>query len=224
MKINADFEQRVVVQTASMDWIPSPTAGVERRMLDRVGEEVARATSIVRYAPGSAFPEHVHSGGEEFFVLEGTFSDEHGDYPAGTYVRNPVGSSHSPRSEGGCTIYVKLRQMHPNDFDAVRVYTADEPWHPGLVEGLSVLPLHTFGTENVALVRWAPGTVFQPHTHWGGEEILVVQGTFEDEHGTYPEGTWIRSPHASRHTPFSRTGCTILVKTGHLADGEYTYE
>ncbi|GAL13613.1 hypothetical protein JCM19233_4618 [Vibrio astriarenae] len=51
--------------------------------LDRVGGEVARATSIVRYKPNSAFSPHTHDGGEEFFVLEGVFSDEHGDYPQG---------------------------------------------------------------------------------------------------------------------------------------------
>jgi anti-sigma factor ChrR (cupin superfamily) len=96
MEINADFSQRVAVHTARLPWVPSPTAGVERRMLDRIGDEVARATSIVRYAPGSQFSPHSHGGGEEFLVLEGAFHDEHGEFPAGSYIRNPPTSRHAP--------------------------------------------------------------------------------------------------------------------------------
>src|SRR6516164_811579 len=111
--INADFTQRIVIATETMPWIPSPQAGVERRMLDRIGSEVARATSLVRYAAASSFPAHEHALGEEFLVLNGVFSDEHGDYPAGTYIRNPPLSRHAPRTAPGCTILVKLRQMEP---------------------------------------------------------------------------------------------------------------
>src|ERR671922_130962 len=107
MRINADFTRRVSVHAATSDWVQSPMPGVERKMLDRVGDEVARASSIVRYAPNSRFSAHTHGGGEEFLVLQGVFSDEHGDYSPGTYVRNPVGSCHTPHSEGGCTLFVK---------------------------------------------------------------------------------------------------------------------
>jgi anti-sigma factor ChrR (cupin superfamily) len=170
----------------------------------------------VRYAPGSRFERHVHGGGEEILVLEGTFSDEHGDYGAGTYLRNPAGSSHAPFSEKGCTILVKLQQMHPADQQRLVIDTSKSSWVPGLVSGLEVLPLHAFGSEHVALVRWAPGTVFQPHGHPGGEEIFVLDGVFQDEHGTYPAGSWLRNPPGSVHRPWSEMGCTIWVKTGHL--------
>lgn len=216
MQINADFTQRVVVRPGDADWVPSPMAGVERRMLDRIGGEVARATSIVRYAPNSHFSAHSHGGGEEFLVLEGVFSDEHGDYPAGTYVRNPIGSRHTPHSDAGCTIFVKLHQFDARDTEQKVVRTDQMAFAPGLVDGLTVLPLHQFEGEQVALVRWATGTRFNRHRHWGGEEILVVAGVFEDEHGAYPAGSWLRSPHGSVHTPFSREGCLIWVKTGHL--------
>lgn len=216
MNIRSEFRERAVVRPGDEDYVPSPLPGVERLMLDRVGDEVARATSIVRYAPGSRFFAHTHGGGEEFLVLEGTFADERGEYPAGTYVRNPPGSSHAPWSEEGCTLFVKLMQFDPADLAHKVVDTRAAEWLPGLVEGLSVMPLHEFGPEHVALVRWAPGTVFKPHTHWGGEEILVLEGTFEDEHGAYPAGSWLRSPHLSQHTPFTREGCTIYVKVGHL--------
>ena len=218
MKINADFNQRVVIQTTDIPWVDSPMSGVQRRMLDRVGEEVARATSLVRYAPGSYFSAHTHGGGEEFFVLDGVFSDEHGDFGPGTYVRNPVGSSHTPYSKDGATIMVKLWQMSPEDQSRVVIDTTKAGWAPGLVPGLEVLPLHTYGTEQVALVKWAPGTKFQPHRHWGGEEIFVLEGTFADEQGVYPKGTWLRNPPDSVHTPFSEEGCLIYVKTGHLSD------
>jgi anti-sigma factor ChrR (cupin superfamily) len=216
MDLHADLSQRVVMDADALAWSPSPVAGVERRMLDRLGGEVARATSLVRYAPGSRFERHRHGGGEEILVLEGTFSDEQGDYPAGTYLRNPVGSSHAPFSEAGCTIFVKLRYQDLSDTERVVVNTRAAEWSPGLVPGLKVLPLHAFGTQHTALVRWAPETFFQPHPHWGGEEIFVIEGVFSDEHGDHPAGTWLRSPHGSRHTPFSREGTTLYVKTGHL--------
>jgi anti-sigma factor ChrR (cupin superfamily) len=216
MDLHADLRQPVVLDTGSLGWAPSPMAGVERRMLDRRGGEVARATSIVRYAAGSRFDRHSHGGGEEILVLEGVFSDEQGSYPGGTYLRNPVGSSHAPFSDAGCTILVKLHQMHPADRQRVRLDTTREAWLPGLVPGLEVMPLHAFGSEHVALVRWAPGTVFQPHGHPGGEEILVLDGVFQDEHGGYPAGSWLRNPPGSIHRPWSEAGCTIWVKTGHL--------
>lgn len=216
MKLNADLNQRAVVSSSELPWVDSPMPGVQRRMLERDGEEVARATSIVRYAPDSHFSAHTHGGGEEFFVLEGVFSDEYGDYPAGTYVRNPVGSTHTPFSTDGTTILVKLWQMNPDDQQRVVVDTTKAEWFPGLIDGLKVLPLHSFGSEHVALVKWAPGTQFQHHGHLGGEEIFVLDGVFEDEFGTYPKGTWLRNPNGSRHTPFSTAGALIYVKTGHL--------
>jgi anti-sigma factor ChrR (cupin superfamily) len=216
-ELRADFDQREVVSLDAEPWRPSPSPGVDRRMLDRVGDEVARATSVVRYAPGSRFDSHTHDLGEEFYVLEGVFSDEHGDYPAGTYVRNPPGSSHAPFTEGGCTIFVKLRQFALDDTERLVIDTTGRPFLPGATPGLTVLPLHEHRGVNTALVRWAPGTVFQPHTHYGGEEILVLEGVFSDEHGDYPAGTWLRSPHLSRHSPHSDPGCLIYVKVGHLA-------
>ena len=216
MELHADLNQRALHDTNALAWMPSPMAGVERRMLDRRGGEVARATSIVRYAPGSRFERHVHGGGEEILVLEGVFSDEQGDYPAGTYLRNPVGSSHAPFSQEGCMILVKLHQMHPADQQRLVIDTLSACWVPGLVSGLSVMSLHAFGSEHVALVRWEPGTVFQPHGHPGGEEILVLDGLFQDEQGSYPAGSWLRNPPGSSHRPWSEAGCTIWVKTGHL--------
>jgi anti-sigma factor ChrR (cupin superfamily) len=216
MMINSDLNRRARIDSAAMQWEASPQALVWRKCLERDGGEVARASSIVKYEPDSVFAPHEHGLGEEILVLEGVFGDEHGQYPAGTYLRNPPGSRHAPRSEFGCLLFVKLRQFDPGDGETVRIDTRHAQWYPGSVPGLSVLPLHEFGHEHVALVRWQPGTRFHLHAHFGGEEILVLDGVFEDEYGSYPAGTWLRSPHMSRHHPFSTLGCTIYVKTGHL--------
>lgn len=215
--LNSAFDRRVVLQEASAVWRPSPLPGVERWMLDRVGGEVARATSVVRYAPGSRFDHHVHGGGEEILVLEGTFSDEQGDHAAGSYLRNPPGSAHAPFSEEGCLLLVKLWQFGSGDTESVRLNTRLTPWRPGLVPGLSVMPLHEHNGISTALVRWAPNTRFNTHRHPGGEEIFVLDGVFCDEHGRYPRHSWLRSPRWSQHTPFTgEEGALIYVKVGHL--------
>ncbi|MBY0265929.1 MAG: cupin domain-containing protein [Burkholderiales bacterium] len=217
MNLNHDFRLRVVQHAAEATWTPSPLPGVTRRMLDRVGGEVARATSIVRYAAGSRFDAHGHPGGEEILVLDGVFSDEHGDYPAGSYLRNPPGSRHAPFSREGCTLFVKLWQFAPDDLKSVRINTTTAAFRPGLVPGLTVLPLHEHAGVSTALVRWAPQTQFNPHTHPGGEEILVLEGMFRDEDGEYPAGSWLRNPRWSRHTPYTGAeGALIYVKVGAI--------
>jgi anti-sigma factor ChrR (cupin superfamily) len=217
MRINADLNERVVIETEGMDWVASPAAGVERRMLDRDGAESGRATTIVRFAPGSEFPPHDHPGGEEFLVLAGTFSDETGDFGPGTYVRNPVGSRHKPASREGCTILVKLCQMNPADQAEVRIDTNAVPWHaPEGVDGVEYLVLHEFGTEKVVMVRLGASAPAIPHDHPGGEEIFVVEGSLIDEHGRYPKGTWLRAPSGSVHSPYTDEGCVLWVKSGHL--------
>jgi anti-sigma factor ChrR (cupin superfamily) len=220
MLVNADFSERVVVRQDEYRWVDSPMPGVERMMLDRVGDEVARATSLVRYAPNSSFSPHTHSGGEEFFVLEGEFGDEHRRYPVGTYVRNPIGTSHSPRvGAAGCVILVKLHQFDTDDLTPVIIDTrgTDTQWSVEYAPGLDVMPLHRYRNENVALVRWAANTPFNEHTHDGGEEVFVIEGCFFDEYGEYPAGTWLRNPDQSSHKAFTRDEDALLyLKSGHL--------
>ncbi|MBK7422944.1 MAG: cupin domain-containing protein [Propionivibrio sp.] len=216
-RLNDDFDQRIVAHAADAVWRQSPQPGVERRMLDRVGAEIGRSTSIVRYAPGSAYSAHIHGGGEEILVLDGVLTDESGDYPAGSYVRNPPGTTHTPSSREGCTLFAKLWQFAADDRDRVHIDTRRADWHPGLVPGLSVMPLHGHDGISTALVRWAPNTRFNTHSHPGGEEILVLSGVFRDEAGEYPEGSWLRNPRWSSHTPFTgEQGALIYVKVGHL--------
>lgn len=217
-RINADFAERVVIATDTMPWIPSPQAGVDRRPLDRIGGEVARATSLVRYAPASSFPAHEHALGEEFLVLSGVFSDEHGDYGEGTYVRNPPRSRHTPRTAPGCTILVKLRQMPPTEAQRVVINSKKAAWTLGDANGLAQLPLHFAADtgESVAIERLEPGAQQTEVDCPGGEEIFILSGNLHDEHGNYGAGTWIRNPAGFRRRLGSNSGATYWAKRGHL--------
>lgn len=213
--INMDFSQPAVIDTNRQDWQASPMAGVWRKPLERQAAEHGHTTSLVRFAPQSHFSRHGHPLGEEILVLEGTFSDEHGDYGPGCYFRNPPGSAHTPFSREGCTLLVKLDQFDPKDTAPVRIDTRNTAWLPGQGR-LQVMPLHDHKGEHVALVKWPAGERFQPHRHFGGEEIFVLSGEFKDEYGSYPAGTWLRNPHMSEHFPFVEEETVIWVKVGHL--------
>ncbi len=213
--LNLELDKAVVIDTNEMDWEASPSAGVWRKPLAREAAEHGHTTSVVRYDAGSAFSAHAHPLGEEIFVLDGVFSDEHGDYPAGTYLRNPPGSRHSPRSEAGCVLLVKLDQFDPADLATVRLDTNRSDWLPG--EGrLEMMLLHDFAYESVVLLRWPANSRLDPHVHFGGEEIFVLSGTLYDEYGRYPAGTWLRNPHNSEHCPYVEEESVIWIKTGHL--------
>lgn len=217
MNINADFSRRAAVHAARLPWIPSPMPGVERRMLDRIGDEVARATSIVRYAPGSRFSAHTHGGGEEFLVLDGVFSDEHGDYPAGSYIRNPPTSHHIPGSAPGCTIFVKLWQFDPADRTHVSTDTGMLTYvpQPGL-PGVETMPLFADSREIVRLERWAAGAeIMLPAP--GGIEVLLLDGDFIEGGETFAAQSWLRLPAGGvlRATAGAR-GCRVWIKSGHL--------
>ncbi len=216
MNIEPDLSQRIAIQQSTLPWIDSPVAGIQYRSLEQGDGEAARSTAIVSYAPGTSVGSRSHELGEEIVVLDGILTDGSGSYGKGTYIKNPPGHATACESASGCLLFVKRQHLEPDDALRIVVETANMPWYQGLVEGLSVMPLSEFGTRHTALVRWAPGTRFNPHRHYGGEEIYVLDGVFEDEFGRYPAGTWLRSPHLSAHCPFSIEGCTILVKTGHL--------
>ncbi len=217
-ELNADLSQRVVVSTATMDWQESPSPNVLRKRLDLIGPpEAGRVTSVVQYRPDSRFPSHPHPDGEEILVLEGVFCDEHGRYPAGTYLLNPEGFSHAPFSDEGCVLFVKLRQYPGTERRQVTIDTNSAEWQIG-GPGREVLPLYGEDgyPEGIRLVRLAPGTEVPEHDHPGGEEVFVLEGGIEDEDGTYGKGDWLRSPPGSRHSVRSEQGCLMYVKVGHL--------
>jgi len=217
MRINADFSRPATVLATDQEWIHSPEHGVDRIMLDRIGDEVARATSIVRYAPDSSFARHEHALGEEFLVLDGIFSDEHGDYPAGTYVRNPPGSGHTPFSKEGCRILVKLRQFDPSDLRPVVVNTADASlWPPATEQRASTLLLHQFQTEKVQMLRVPGGCDFSIVTNDGGVEVLVISGSVEYDQQVLDVSSWLRLPAGSDLRLSAREDSVLWVKSGHL--------
>jgi quercetin dioxygenase-like cupin family protein len=224
MELNADFKQRAVVHAATLAWTASPMPGVDRRMLDRIGGEVARATSIVRYAPGSRFSPHVHDGGEEFLVLAGVFQDEHGDYPAGSYVRNPPTSRHTPGSMPGCVLLVKLWQFDPDDRRGVRLDTTTMNFQPAPDRpGVEILPLFQDLREDVRLERWAPQAAIRLHAP-RGLELLVLEGGFVETEQDFCEQSWLRLPAgATLQATTGSAGCRAWIKTDHLVQVNYSH-
>ena len=216
MRINDDLSRPVIVHAAKLDWVPSPAAGVDQRMLFRLGGEVARATSSVRYAPGSAFPRHTHGGGEEILVLEGVFQDEHGDYPAGSYFRNPPGTSHVPASKDGCTIFVRLWQFRDGD-QAQTVRRPDEGQtmepRPGAA---SATVLFNDGHEEVRLEHWTAGATVAAGNQRGLEFLVLSGGMTVGSEALRPQ-SWCRLPAGTGlEATFGPQGAQIWIKEAPL--------
>ncbi|WP_298856044.1 cupin domain-containing protein [uncultured Ruegeria sp.] len=214
MELNSDFSSRVVVHSDQLEWQASPMKGVDRRMLDRIGGEVARATTIVRYAPGSKFSAHTHTGGEEFIVLDGVFQDEHGDFPEGTYVRNPPTTGHTPGSEPGCTIFVKLWQFDMDDRNQFRKTMADELAAP--VNGVATATLHKDDREVVTYSHVDAGTEVTSDAP-GGIELLMIGGSLTSGDDVLTKNDWLRLPEGEALSAVAGPdGAKVWMKTGHL--------
>ena len=219
MDVNADFTKRVLIHADSIAWENSPMPGVERRRLDRVDSENDRVTTIVRYAPNSKFSSHIHSGGEEFIVLEGVFEDDYGQWPVGSYIRNPPQSSHTPGSADGCTIFVKLWQFQPDDRTFVHaqlnklgsVPDRDRP-------GAEVSPLYKDTHENVRFEYWNPGASIKTEAS-GGAEVFVLEGGLTESGEELRKHSWLRVPiNSTLNAIAGPVGAKVWVKTGHLQD------
>lgn len=214
--LNMDFSQTVIIDTDAATLVASPAAGVWRKPLAREQRERGHATSIVRFDPGARFAQHGHPLGEEILVLDGTFSDEYGDFPAGSYIRNPPGFKHTSFSKQGCTLFVKLHQFQPDDRQQIHIDTRNTPWMPGLGH-LKIMPLHEFKAEHTALVHWPAGYQPAADKSWGGEEILVLSGELRSQHQRYGVGCWLRGPNLSKDLREVEQDTVIWLKTGHLA-------
>lgn len=216
MRINDDLSKPAIVHAAKLDWVPSPAAGVDRRMLFRVGGEVARATSIVRYAPGSAFPRHTHSGGEETLVLEGVFQDEHGDYPAGSYFRNPPGTSHIPAAKEGCTIFVRLWQFRNGDQTQIVLQPGEGQQATPRTGASAATILFDDGREEVRLEDWQAGeTITVANTR--GLEFLVLSGGLTIRGEMLEPQSWGRLPAGTNLTAtVGPNGARIWLKDAPL--------
>jgi anti-sigma factor ChrR (cupin superfamily) len=218
-EINGDLAVRAVAHTDKMEWTSSPSGTVWRKRVHRVGPpESGQVTSIVRYEAESSFPAHDHPDGEEIFVLEGVFSDEHGDWPAGTYLLNPEGFRHAPFSKSGCLLFVKLRQFPGRDREHIVVDTNVLDWQPGSIPGVAEMPLYKQRgySDEARLQRWDAGASLGETVYEHGAELFVLDGEFADEEGNYSKGSWLRLPAGSSHRPRSVAGCTLYVKTAGL--------
>jgi anti-sigma factor ChrR (cupin superfamily) len=218
--IHGDMTRRVVVRTARLPWQPSPAAGVWRKRLHRVGpEESGQVTSLVRFDAGSSFAEHGHPDGEEILVLQGTFSDEDGDWGPWSYLLNPDGSRHTPFTRDGCELFVKLQQYAGARRCRLEIDTAERPWQPTARAGIEHKVLYEDRTfpDRTRLERWAPGTSPGAREWPSGVEILVLDGELVDAGERYERGTWMRLPPGDSFRPSSESGCLLYVKEGAVA-------
>jgi len=217
--INGDLAVRSFVDTNAMEWTPSPSGSVWRKRVHLVGAaESGQVTSVVRYNPHSTFPSHDHPDGEEILVLDGVFSDEHGDWPAGTFLLNPEGFRHRPFSEPGCVLFVKLRQFAGRKRSHVCIDTNALAWQPTSIHGVACKELYRQAgfSDVVQLERWSPEVDLGLVRYEHGAELFVLDGDFFDAAGSYTTGCWLRLPAGAHHHPRSVRGCTLYVKTAGL--------
>ena len=211
MNLHADHSLRVVVDGTDVQAGRTGECPLEQREVP--------APSRITLRSFEAGESMTHDGAKllEILVVRGQLSLNGEALGPASYVRLSPGVSVTFTSTEASMVYLNERTPTEPEKDSYALRGNELDWRQGMVPGLKVTSLHQGLTKHTALVRWAPETRFNPHTHVGGEEILVLEGVFRDEHGSYPAGTWIRSPHMSNHRPFTGPeGATILVKVGHL--------
>lgn len=217
--IHGDLTAFCSMDTSKMEWTSSPSGTVWRKRVHLVGAaESGQVTSIVRYERNSNFPEHDHPDGEEILVLDGVFSDQQGDWPAGTFLLNPEGFRHAPFSREGCVLLVKLRQYPGLDRQQVAMDTHSLAWQPTAVQGVSSKPLYAQNgyADTMELQKWEAGADPGEVVYSEGAEIFVIEGAFTDDTGSYANGSWLRFPAQARHHPHTRSGCTLYLKKAGL--------
>ncbi|MBO1519377.1 cupin domain-containing protein [Oceanisphaera pacifica] len=215
--LNMNFNQSIAIHNQADNWQASPANGVWRYPLEREQAESGHVTSLVRFDANSYFPEHLHPLGEEFWVLEGTFSDESGDYPAGSYVRNPPGSRHRSFTRDGCMIFVKLNQFSAQDNQWVKVLPESSQWQRSL-QGYQCLPLHSFDGVHTCVLHFTQAGVLPVDGYKNGLEILVLAGSVTEGDKTYPRLSWLRFAPSNRPHLQLAPHTQLWVRSGHLAD------
>lgn len=215
--LNQNYSQPVMINTQQLEWESSPARNVWRKKLEREAKESGKATSLVKYDAGASFSTHTHPAGEEIFVINGTFSDESGDYPAGSYLRNPAKSQHAPYSDAGCELFVKLCYFAPGDIRSVRIDTNVAGWQQGMTDAQKVLPLHQFNEEITQLIELDENASWHPVVPQNGFEALILSGELYEQGEKIPVMSWLRRPAGKDPRFTAQNGpVRILLKTGHL--------
>ncbi|MBU3015935.1 cupin domain-containing protein [Poseidonibacter lekithochrous] len=204
--MNHDYEKRAFIDTNTIQWQKVETKDILKKILAIKDKE---ETSFIKLNEGSFLNQTEKINSVEIFVVEGIYINEYGEHPKGTYLRLPKENEALAKSNDGCVIFRKTNFF--TDTQELIINTNTEEWLQGQ-GNLEVMPLY----EQTALVKWPKDEKFTPHKHWGGEEIVVLEGTFIDEHGEYPKNSWLRSPHLSEHFPYVNEETIIFVKTGHI--------
>lgn len=204
--MNDNYETRALINTSDLVWEDTQNKGIFKKLLSKKEDE---ETSILKIEQDAKLNNHSKINCVEIFVLEGVYKNEFGEFKSGTYLNLPNEDESFVTTNSGCVIFRK--ENCDKGIENIIIDTNSTPWLKGQ-GNLEVMPLYT----QTALVKWPQNEKFIPHKHWGGEEIFVLKGRFMDEHGIYPKGSWIRSPHLSTHFPFVEEETIIFVKTGHL--------
>lgn len=207
--LNSNMSIAAVVYSGAMDWQSSPSATVSRKRFHLVGPaETGQVTSLVQYDPGASFPAHAHPGGEEILVLKGTFSDETGDWPIGSYLLNPEGFIHAPYSKAGCLLLVKLRQYAGSQ----TVRLALDSVKTAEIDGVNVKLLHSNPIEKTMVAKLHDGQVITRKCE-GGCEGFVLTGNVNVNDAKLNPYDWFRFPDGDDITVISH-GCSLYLKFG----------
>lgn len=216
--LNMARQLAVCIRPGEQQWQDAPQAPIKRWPLEREAPERGQVTSLVEYLPGARFPEHLHPAGEEILVLAGVFSDAGGDYAAGSYLRSPAGSTHSPFSTSGCLLFVKLNQFAADDRQSLRLSAHELHWHSVAPAQRQCL-LHQHAAEQTWLIHCAAGAVVQLPGE-GGAELLVVEGVLQerlsDAAQALPAHSWLRDPNLAQRCFQTLTPSRLLLKLGAL--------
>ncbi len=215
---NGDFSQRVVILPDDLQWGETEMPGVLFKLFEECRQPYQRRTLLLECLPGSLIKRPDEHAEVEFLVLNGEVADIEGSYPAGTYVRNPDSSTYA-HSEFGCSLFVKLSQIHEDDQQTRIIDTHRENrWLPGPEEGTEIYPLHMWDAESMFLIRWGGPASVKPSINPHGEELFVIQGELKDRTGSYPQGSWIRNPAESWQSWQADSGTLIYYKHGHFPE------
>lgn len=204
--MNSNYDEKVFINTHNLQWQESESSGIFQKILARAENQ---ETALIKIEKNAKMQENLENQSVEIFVLEGTYTNEFGKFSQGTYLHLALENPALVTVDDTCIIFRKTNQNQTQE--NIIIDTKTQPWLQGQ-GNLTVMVLY----GQTALVKWPKQEYFIPHKHWGGEEVFVLDGVFMDEHGKYPKGSWIRSPHLSEHFPYVDEETVIWVKTGHL--------
>lgn len=219
-EINADCTKLVILRPDQMVWEGTDQTGVSRIILERVNDSLlGRETSLARLAPNTELTPEVLETRMEIFVVEGAFSDGHGEYEARTFIMNPPGTTFTGATREGCVIYVKRLNGFGGGGEPVAIDTSTADWTPFGQRVAEVIHFYKDDERDVTarVGKVFPNAQLMEHDHPGGEEVLILEGSFKDQFGEGLPGTWLRYPIGLAHAPSTGDeGALVYIRDGDV--------